>query len=665
MPSSTDASIDQLAVRIDQARALHGQGQHQAAAAIYEEILQAHPGNAEAHYRYGNVLKDQGAWPAALDNYDRAVALKPDYVHALCNRAVVLGLMNRIPDALASYERALALDPTDVIALCNQGILLKGLGKTDAALASFDKAIARDGACYQALFSRAALLQQERREWRAALAAYDRAIDVNSADALAHYNRGSVLRELGQWNAALTSFGQAVALNTDFSQAYAARAEMLQKLNQLAPALESYDESLALNPSDATTHNNRAVLLQKMRRFDAALAGYDQALTLDSGYAEAHFNRGTVLTDLDQADAALESYDRAIAMRPNFGDAHVNRGFVLQDKGLIHEAIASYRHSLSIDSELAEAHYNLALASLAIGDYETGWREYEWRWRATSGPIFRERREFQQPLWIGCESLAGKTILLYGEQGLGDSLQFCRYASLVAALGARVILEVPAPLVNCCSMLSGVAEVISYGSPLPAFDYQCPLMSLPLAFKTTLGSIPAADGYLLGDFQKVAAWQERLGAKTKPRIGLTWSGNQAAGPYRKRHFALAGLLPYLPADFEYHCVQTEVAAADAETLARGSVVFQWADALRDFSDTAALCQCLDRVITVDTSVAHLSAALGKPTWVLLAFSADWRWLTNRDDSPWYRTARLFRQSAPGDWDGVFERVGAELRRMTA
>jgi hypothetical protein len=190
-------------------------------------------------------------------------------------------------------------------------------------------------------------------------------------------------------------------------------------------------------------------------------------------------------------------------------------------------------------------------------------------------------------------------------------------------------------------------------------------MSLPLAFKTTLDSIPAADCYLLGNSKKVAAWQERLGTKTKPRIGLTWSGNQAAGTNRKRHFALARLLPYLPADFEYHCLQTEVVAADAETLARGSGLFQWADALRDFSDTAALCQCLDLVISVDTSVAHLSAALGKPTWVLLAFSADWRWLTSRDDSPWYRTARLFRQTAPGDWDGVFERVAAELRRTIA
>jgi len=257
--------------------------------------------------------------------------------------------------------------------------------------------------------------------------------------------------------------------------------------------------------------------------------------------------------------------------------------------------------------------------------------------------------------------LAGATILLHGEQGFGDTLQFCRYAALVAKLGATVILEVPQPLVALLAQLSGVSRVIARGDALPHFDYQCPLMSLPLAFKTDLDSIPSCAEYLRSDPAKVSIWQERLGRKTMPRIGLIWNGNPIAPHDRKRSFWLADWIHHLPCGFQYVSLQPQLRPADAITLEKNPRFFNAARMIQDFSDTAALCECMDLVISVCTSVAHLSGALGKETWILLCFAADWRWLLDRTDSPWYPSARLYRQPARGDWTCVFQRVEHALQ----
>lgn len=660
-PVAVAKPVSPLGAQIERARALHQEGRMEAAVALYGEILAAYPDCAEAYYRRANVLKDQGALEAAVGDYDRAIALKPDYAYAFCNRAVVLGQMGKLPEALASYDRAVALDPTDALAHCNRGMLLNGIGQKDAALASFEKAIACNGDIYPAHFGRAALLQ-ERKQWSASLASYDRAIAINAGDPIAHYNRGTVLKQIERWADALASYDRAIALNGELSRAHASRADVLQQLNRFPEALDSYDRAIKIDPRDAAIHSSRGVLLQKMGRFDAALASYNQAIAANPNHPEGYFNRGTVLAELRDFEGALASYDLAISLKPGLADAYVNRAIALEAIGSIQEAIASVKQGISLKPDLAEAHYNLALASLKAGDLITGWTEHEWRWRAKSGPIFREKRDFTQPLWLGGDEIAGRTILLYGEQGLGDSLQFCRYAELVAALGARIILEVPQPLVSVCATIKGVRQVVAFGEPLPPFEVQCPLLSLPLACKTTLETIPTATGYLSSDVSKVRIWEERLGKKQMPRIGLVWSGNRTVGTNRERHFPLAELVPYLSHHFQYICLQTDITAADQKTLVETPAIRQFDGELRDFSDTAALCECMDLVISIDTSVAHLSGALGKKTWVLLAFNADWRWLTNREDSPWYPTVRLFRQKSRGDWRGVFERVVADVHR---
>jgi hypothetical protein len=265
------------------------------------------------------------------------------------------------------------------------------------------------------------------------------------------------------------------------------------------------------------------------------------------------------------------------------------------------------------------------------------------------------------PQWLGKEPLAGKTVLLYSEQGLGDTLQFCRYVKLVADLGARVILEVQRPLVSLLAQLEGVSQTVAAGNTPPEADYCCPLLSLPLAFSTRLDSIPRA-ACLSVSAAQVARWQERLGEKTQLRVGLMWSGNAAYQADRNRSIRLADLIPQLPAEFQYVSLQKEVREIDRPSLQSNRAILNFAEEQQDFSDAAALCECMDLVLSVDTSVAHLSAALGRETWVMLPFSADWRWLLGRDDSPWYPSVKLYRQRSVGDWGSVFERVRADLIR---
>jgi hypothetical protein len=360
--------------------------------------------------------------------------------------------------------------------------------------------------------------------------------------------------------------------------------------------------------------------------------------------------------------AALSSYDQAIAYEATDAMAHYNRALSLQQCSRWDEAIASYDQAIAINPEFSDAQYNRSLTSLFLGDFESGWRGFERRWENAQRLSIGDRRNFQQPLWLGEESIAGKRLLLYSEGGLGDTLQFCRYAALSTARGATVLLEVQAPLLDLLADLEGVSQLIAAGSPLPPFDYQCPLMSLPLAFKTTPDTIPAPTKYLHSDPAKVAQWRTRLGERTRPRIGLVWSGNPKNTIDQRRSIRLADWIAHLPPEFEYYCLQKGVREADQEALDSSPLIFSFDDDSLDFASTAALCECMDVVISVDTSIAHLSGALGQRTWVLLSFTPDWRWMLDRNDSPWYPTVKLYRQKAVGDWNEVFTRVAADLHR---
>ena len=490
----------------------------------------------------------------------------------------------------------------------------------------------------------------------------DKALSIKPGIAEAWSNRGNALQELKRYEEAVASYDRALLIKPGIAEAWSNRGNAFKGLKRYDEALASYDQALSVKPDHAEALYNRGTALQELKQLDAAVASYDRAIAIKPDYAEAIYNRGTALQELQQLDAAVASYDHAIAVKPDYAKAYSNRGTALQELMQLDAAVASYDRAIAIKPDYAGAYGNKSFVLLLGGDFKNGWPLYEWRWKRKEES--KHKRDFPQPLWLGKESLGGKTILLHSEQGLGDTIQFCRYARLVAALGARVVMELPEPLLDLLKDLAGVSEFIAKGSALPAFDYHCPLLSLPLAFKTDLGTVPTLPRYLGADGERIAKWRARLGERTKPRIGLVWSGNIDHKDDHNRSMSLTDLLKHLPARYQYVSLQREVREADQALLAARSDILHFGDELKDFADTAALCEQMDLIISVDTSVAHLAGALGKPVWILLPFRPDWRWLLERTDSPWYPSARLFRQEKMGDWDGVMKSVKAELRWLS-
>jgi len=497
------------------------------------------------------------------------------------------------------------------------------------------------------------------KRFKEALDCFEQATQIRPEFTEAHVNRGNLLKESGDLEGALGSFENAISVDPGFAEAHLNRGNLLRMMRRFDEALASLDQALLVKPDCAEAYSGKAVVFKELKCMPEALQSFDRALEIRPDYAEAFSNKANVLRELSRLDEALESYGRAISIRPDYADAHSNRGGVLLEQLRLDEAIASLDLAIEVKPDFAEAFLNKSLAFLLREDFDAGWAMYEWRWKVESPAS--QPRQFQEPLWLGDESLAGRTVLLHAEQGLGDTLQFCRYARLVKNLGAHVLFEAPQILHPVLGNLEGIDQLFKKGDPLPRFDLHCPLLSLPLAFKTTIATIPTPNAYLQSEPDLVNTWVNRLGKKKMPRVGLVWSGNPGHGNDRNRSVSLAALLAHLPTGLDYVSLQKEIREADRETPESYGNVRFFGPELRDFADTAALSDLMDIVISVDTSVAHLCGALGKPTWMLLPFCPDWRWLLERCDSPWYASMSLYRQPSVGDWDSVFARVSTDLQ----
>jgi tetratricopeptide (TPR) repeat protein len=635
-------------------------GQLVEAEQLCEQIIAAKPDFFDALYLLALVQSQRGKMDVALATYDRALQLRPDSAELHFNRGNILEALKRHNEALASYDRAIQSRPDLARAHLKRGNILNQLNQRDEALANYDHALALRPDFALAHYERGNVLLSLKR-FEEAIASYERALALQPRYAGALSNRGNALQELNRFEEALASYDSALALRPDFALVYFNRGNVLQALKRYDEALASYDRGLALQPDLAEAHSNRGNALQALNRYDEALASYDRALALRPDFAEALCNLGAALQALKRYDEALASYDRALAIRPDYADALSNRGLVLRQLMRFDEALASFEGAIAVSPDYAEAHFGEAEVRLLLGDFGRGWEDYEWRSKAAY--LRNSTRSFTQPLWLGQSEIAGKTILIHAEQGFGDTVQFCRYVPLLAERGARVILQVREPLRELMNGLAGTTQVLSMGSALPDFDLQCPLLSLPLAFKTRLATIPSAVPYLRAAAQKVTEWEARLGPKHRPRIGLAWSGRTETREQSYRSISLSALLPLLDIEATFVSLQKAVLPQDAPVLNARSDILHFGDEIMDFSDTAALISHLDLVISIDTAVAHLAGALAKPVWVMLLFTPDWRWLLDRADSPWYPTARLFRQDDTQAWDNVIARVHTALRDL--
>ena len=625
MPAPTAQAL------VDQGIALHQAGRLEEARDCYQRTLQTDPNHFDALHMLGVICLQDGQAEQGADWMRRAIAVNPDVAAVHSNLGLALTTLGRFEEAVARCERAVALQPSDVEALTNLGNALLALDRPQPALAS-----------------------------------YERALGLNPGYAAGHYNRANALRELGRLEDALASYGRAIGLQPDFLEAHVNRGGVLERLQRPEEALASFDAAIAVGPSSAEAHGNRSKTLNDLRRSEAALASADQAVALKPDNPLAHNNRAVALFDLRRMDEALAACDRAVSLDPTYADALNNRGIILFDLRDLEGAISSYEAALALRPEFPEAHLNRGTSLLSLGDLKPGFEEYRWRWRTRGFKALAERLDC--PAWEG-EDLAGKSVLLHGEQGFGDHLQFVRYAPLVAARAGRVTVLTEPALARLFRTIPGV-EVIDTPGAEGRFDFHAPLMCLPRLLGTTLETVPANIPYLAADPSEAARWAERLSGCEGFRVGLVWAGDTHPGRPagaaidRRRSLRLAQLAPLASVEgVTFVSLQKGPPADQASSPPAGMRFIDLTAELDDFAATAALIERLDLVIAVDTAVAHLAGALGKPVWIMSRYEGDWRWLNGREDSPWYPTARLFHQRAAGAWDEVIARVATALAAL--
>jgi len=570
----------------------------------------------------------------------------------------------RILDAQVCCQQALGLDSGHADTLHLMGLLSARAQDHDHAVEWITRAIRQDPKP-EYLASLATTLQQQGR-LEEALQVFDKAVQLKPDDGNGWINLGKILEELNRPDEALLSLQHAHRLNPHDWETAVRCAILLQRQERLEEALAHFDLCNTLNPDHPLVLQARGLCLRGLQRYEEYLADSRRSHELDPANADTRNNVGDALKLLGRHQEALPWFDLALAARPDFTLALMGKAFALIQVHRFKEAAAIYLDLKKMKVEDVEAEWNLAFVDMVTGNFEDGWRGREARWRSVVRSTIYP--EFSQAMWLGEQSVAGKTVLVHVDEGLGDTIQFARYVPMVAALGARVVLVVPEALYPLLSGFPGVSEclALSSGMPLPAFDFHCPISSLPLALKTRLDTIPPPVTYLPAAVERRAqAWEDRLGPRNRLRVGLVWSGNPKHVNDHNRSMPLRALTRILDLDASFVSLQKDPRPDDRAVLLERTAIVDLTIGLTDFVETAALVRCLDLVVTVDTSVAHLAAALGRPTWILLPYTPDYRWLLDRDDSPWYPTVRLFRQDKTRDYGKVLDRVRDELAALIA
>ncbi len=574
----------------------------------------------DAHNSLGYALMKQGNQEEALACFDEALRLNPNYAEAINNRASALQARGKLEEALARLPQSTAGSKPDVAKThTNLGAAPGGHGKHRRG----------DGELRGGSF----------------------VSDQNHADA--YNNRGCVLLKQGQLREAARQLrsGTSPQARTMPRAIITGGRHCTDSVNWMRPTVSAYDRVLELAPDLADAHNSRGRALMALNKHAEALDCFRESIRLKPSQAVAQFLQGDALLQLGKLDEASASFEEALRLEPNFAAAVDGRCHALYSKGELDEMLAWCEKLERLYPDLAELHANRGMALLLKGDFDQGWPEYEWRMRSVEWAAAVPTLPI--PLWDG-GLLRGKTILLRSEQGFGDTLQFIRFAALVKARGGNVLFECAQPLWRVLSDVSGVDQLVEIGARPPGVDVLSHLLSLPGLLGTTPASIPARIPYLHADPELVAAWQEELAPYRGLKIGITWQGNPAFKGDRRRSFPLERFAPVARLEgVQLFSLQKGFGSEQLEQLEQPCPIENLGPRLNDFMDTAALIKNLDLVIAPDTAVAHLAGALGVPVWMAVPFTPDWRWMLGRTDSPWYPTMRLFRQSAPGDWHGVF------------
>lgn len=636
---------------------LQERGKLNEALECYRFAIELKPDWIDVLFLRARVLQKIGSREKAIEQLDKILALQPGHLDAHRSLVVVLHESGRTEDALAACDRALSRFPNVSGLYNNRGIILKALGRFDEALVAYERAIETSSSGDFLPFNNSVDILKQTGRLAEALAICDRGLSVSPNSAELLNCKGVVLADLDRVDEALTCYNEAIERHPNSADAFSNRAKIGLRQQQHARAIEDCDRAIALNPSLPEAFHTRGRALRDTKKLAEAARHLERAIELRPDFFQAIVDLGAVLHRLNRFEEALAQYDRVIAINPEFAEGFQDRAITLLDLARYEEALRDFEKAISLNPDLANAHWNEGIARLLTGDLKVGWEKSEWRWKAEE--TLKSYRQFSQPMWMG-EPLEDKTIFVHNEQGVGDAIQFARYIPMLVAKGAKVILGVDRSLISILSGIQGVT-VVSPDEQSFQFDFHCPLLSLPLGFGTTLETIPNKP-YLP---QPVLSgrWDKILTPKTKPRVGIAWSGSTIHPNDHNRSIPLDTFMGALEGvDATFVSLQKDVRPRDSDILKSHREILDLREELASFTETSELIAELDLVISVDTSVAHLVGALQRPVWILLPYVPDWRWLLNRDDSPWYPTARLFRQTESRDWKAVLNRVNEALTR---
>jgi tetratricopeptide (TPR) repeat protein len=636
------------------ALARHRAGDLAGAEIGYRRILAADPSRADARHSLGLIYFQRGQFQDAVAELSEAVELSPGSAAAHNHLGAAMVQMGELAAAVTELRKATELDPGSAEAHFNLGCALRAQHDPAAALASFQRAVELGPDFAPAWFNLGNELRQQKR-LDDAMAAFRRVLAIQPGHekatrslALTLAETAEVLKDQGQLETAHTHLSEAIQLRPELPELRVRSGLILQALDQPVKAEAAYREALQLRPEFPEALGNLAGALSAQRRHEEAVEACDTALRLRQEFPEVMVNRANALWALGRQTEAMTDYQRAVVTRPDFVDGQYNLGKALAELNRIPEAMRHFEEALRLDPNHVGTHFARALEWLRAGDFERGWAEYEWRWQLRQ---FGKLDRLDQ-LWDGVRSISGKTFLVRCEQGLGDFIHFIRYAPELKRLGATVVVECPRPLLPIMRSLGGVDRLLPRGDHPGEFDWYAPLFSLPRLLKTTLQTVPARVPYLSPTPELIEKWRARLAPLTGYRIGVAWEGNPDYPRNQERSFPLSALEPIrtLPG---VHLISLLPGKGGGEIHVLGDDLDTEAGA---FMDTAAVIRCLDLVIGCDSALAHLAGALGAPTWLALDTVPDWRWMSDREDSPWYPAHRIFRQAKAGDWTPVFSRM---------
>jgi len=649
---------------ISRAVRYHQTGQLEQAEIICRQIIASHPDDTDALHLLGVIAHQTGNHKESLSLITKAIQKNPENPQYFCSIGDVLNDSNQLIDAISSYRKALRLKPDMVEAHYNIGNSYHRLSRYEEAIPCYQKALEFKPDFVEAVYNLAnTYLDQGNLE--AAITYYQRAIALRPGYTDAYFNLGIAYFEKGHLDDAVAAYQKTLESKPDMAAAYYNMGLALYGQKKFKAAVSAYQNAVRLKANFPEAYNNMGNVLQDQKKHRQAVSCFRKALDLKSDYADALYNMGKSYNDLCRQPDAIACYQKTLELNPHHYKACNNMAKIYQDMGANEKAIFWFQKALQIKPDYAEVHFNLATVHLLTENFKEGWQGYEWRFRRREWKRTYPHR-YRQPRWTG-ENFAGKRLLVHSEQGLGDILQFVRYLPKVKARGGTVVFETRKALMDLFKNLPGMDDLVMFapdGQPSTEFDLYVPLASLPGIFETTLENIPAEVPYLFADQEKIARWQERL-SENGLRVGLVWAGTDT-DPRRACHLKWLKTLSDIPGVYLYG-LQKGIAAEqiEVEGLPQGMRMTNLGQEFEDFTDTAAVVENLDLVVSIDTSVAHLAGAMGKPVWLMLPYAADWRWFLNRDDSPWYPTMRLFRQPKARDWKSVGQQIAIELARCAA